>query len=189
MSIRKVAVYPHPCLREECKPVVVANISSQKVQEICQDLIDTMYAKDGIGIAGPQVGISQTIFVVAWEDILAVTQESDLISCSPETVLQKGKALVLINPKLIEETADKEKDKEGCLSFPGIFINVLRGSKATFKAYSVEGTAFEISAQGLLARCLLHEFDHVTGKLLIDYVSHVRKQQILKKLDKYLPLI
>ncbi len=183
MTIRDVVIYPDGRLRKVCSPVPLDVIKTKEFQDLCGDLIDTMYAKDGIGLAAPQIGVNLNIFVIAWAEILGMTARSDLISCAPSSVLQADKALVLINPKIIAKSGPNVVSKEGCLSFPKIFIDVPRAKEAKLSAINVEGVPFEIEARNLLARCLLHESDHLQGQLLADFVGHLKKKMIIKKLE------
>ena len=89
-----------------------------------------------------------------------------------------------MNPEVVDTSAEIQKSDEGCLSFPNIYVQVERPMRATVKAQDLDGNWFELSGEGLLARCLLHENDHLTGKLLVDFVGPLKRQMIKRKLQK-----
>jgi len=126
-------------------------------------MTDTMYAHNGLGLAAIQIGVSRCMFVV--EPRLAGREETD------------GPA-VFINPEVLETSNETERGEEGCLSFPEIYVPVDRPMRAKMRALDLEGNTFEFDGEGLLARCMLHENDHLTGKLLVDYVGPLKRQMI-----------
>ena len=179
MTVRDIVIYPDPRLRQPTQNVFLA-VSAQ-TQQLVVDLIDTMYKYDGIGIAAPQIGVPANVFIV---DLGAmISTDFEYFNCPKRLDLKKP--LAFINPSHVEETTDARTREEGCLSFPGIVLNVARGSKVTIRATNEDGDDFEMAARGLLARCILHENDHITGKLFVDYVSHLKRQMVTKKLSQH----
>src|SRR5262249_19374022 len=135
-----------------------------------QDLVDSMHAENGLGIAALQLGDPRRMFIV--EPKLAGRPEPD-------------PPLAFINPEVIETSEEQQDSEEGCLSFPDIYIKVKRPMRCRVRAMGIDGKVFEIEGEGLLARCLLHENDHLTGKLLVDFVGPLKRQMIKKKLQRH----
>lgn len=150
MSIRKVVKYGEPSLREPSKEV---HKVSQKIKVLVDDLLDTMYAQNGVGLAAPQVGENYRVFVI---DV-----STDKEPLNP---------IVFINPKIIKKSG-AVISHEGCLSFPEAFTDVRRYANVMVKAMDRNGRSFVLEAKDgtLLARCIQHEFDHLNGVLFIDH--------------------
>lgn len=161
MSVLQVVHFPDERLRTVAKPVVDVNAD---IQRIVDDMFDTMYEEEGIGLAATQVDIHQRIIVID------VSEERD-------------QRLVLINPELIEKDGDTGIE-EGCLSIPETRALVPRAERVKIKALDRDGNPFELEADGLLAICIQHEMDHLVGKLFIDYLSPLKRQRIRQKLEK-----
>ena len=151
MSIRKVVKYGTPSLREPSKEV---HKVSQKIKILVDDLLDTMYEQNGVGLAAPQVGENYRIFVID-------------VSTGNEPL----HPMVFINPKIIKKSG-AVISHEGCLSFPDAFTDVKRYANVMIKALDRNGRSFVLEAKDgtLLARCIQHEFDHLNGVLFIDHV-------------------
>ncbi len=158
-----IRLYGDKTLREVAKPVTEF---SDDVNNFIADLVFTMYEKDGVGLAAPQVGRSLRIFVV---DPFWFNEEG------------KKNPLVLINPEFIEFQGDVESD-EGCLSVPNIFEPVKRAEKVIIEGLNENGKKVRYEADGLFARALQHEFDHLDGILFIDKVPKLRRMFLKKKL-------
>jgi peptide deformylase len=126
-----------------------------------------MYAENGLGMASLQLGDNRRMFIV--EPKLAGLAETD-------------PPVAFINPEVVEVSDEQQDSEEGCLSFPDIYIKVKRPMRAKVRALGIDGNMFEIEGEALLARCLLHENDHLTGKLLVDFVGPLKRQMIKKKL-------
>ena len=139
------------------------------VRELYRDLVDSMYAENGLGIAALQIGDPRRMFIV--EPKLAGREATD-------------PPVAFLNPEVLWTSEDTQDSDEGCLSFPEIYIKVKRPMRAKVRAMDLEGNWFELEGEGLLARCLLHEHDHLTGKLLVDFVGPLKRQMIKKKLQK-----
>jgi peptide deformylase len=166
MAIRQVVVWPDERLRQETKPVAEID---ESIRQLYRDLCDTMYDENGLGIAAVQIGEPVKMFLV--EPKLAGRDVNDAPVC-------------FINPEVVWESDEKQLSDEGCLSFPDVFVQVERPMRARVRATGIDGQPFEVEGEGLLARCLLHEYDHLTGKLLVDFVGPLKRQMIKRKLQK-----
>ncbi|MBQ2644178.1 peptide deformylase [bacterium] len=153
MAIRKILKYGDPLLRQKSKEV---SKISKKIQTLAEDMLDTMYANNGVGLAAPQVGELLRMFVI---DV--------------STPKEKYNPIVLINPKIIKKSGAVACN-EGCLSFPEVYTDVRRYKNVTVKALDIKGKPFIIEGKDgeLLARALQHEFDHLDGILFIDHVRN-----------------
>lgn len=166
MSVRPVVVWPDPRLRQPTRKVEKID---EAVKALYSDLVDTMYDENGLGIAAIQIGDPTAMFLV--DPKLAGRAETD-------------PPVAFINPEILWTSDETEETEEGCLSFPEIYIKVDRPLRAKVRAMDLEGNSFEMEGEGLLARCLLHEYDHLSGKLLVDFVGPLKRQMIKKKLQK-----
>ena len=166
MAVRPTVIWPDARLRE---PTVEVTAVDDSVRELYRDLCDSMYAENGLGMAALQLGDPRRIFVV--EPKLCGRAETDPPLC-------------FINPEVLETSDDVQDSEEGCLSFPEIYVKVKRPMRAKVRATGLDGQPFEIEGEALLARCLLHEYDHLTGKLLVDFVGPLKRQMIKKKLAR-----
>jgi peptide deformylase len=166
MAVRPVVVWPDERLRQ---PSIAITAIDESVVALYQDLVDSMYAENGLGIASLQIGDPRKMFIV--EPKLAGKTDAD-------------KPVAFINPEVIWVSEEQQDSEEGCLSFPDIYIKVKRPMRARVRAMGLDGQLFELEGEGLLARCLLHENDHLTGKLLVDFVGPLKRQMIKKKLQK-----
>lgn len=166
MAVRPVVVWPDERLRQ---PSVAITEVDASVLALYQDLVDSMYAENGLGIAALQLGDPRRMFIV--EPKLAGRSASD-------------PPVAFLNPEIIWTSDDTQDSDEGCLSFPEIYIKVKRPMRARVRAMGLDGAWFEFEGEALLARCLLHEHDHLTGKLLVDFVGPLKRQMIKKKLQK-----
>ncbi len=163
MSIRKILHYGEPSLREPSKEV---HKVSKKITELVQDLLDTMYAKNGVGLAAPQIGENVRVFVID-------------VSTNKEPL----NPMVFINPKIIKKSG-AIKSNEGCLSFPEAYTDVRRYKNVMVKALNEHGKSFVLGAKDgtLLARAIQHENDHLDGVLFIDHcMNRFETESILKK--------
>ncbi len=166
MAVRPIVVWPDPRLREETSEV---NGISDEILTLYKDLWDTMIAYEGIGIASPQIGEPVKMFLIDAGVALG----------------EKGAAPVaFINPEIVSTGGEIERNEEGCLSFPNIYVPIERPNQATVRAMGIDGQIFEIEGNELLARALLHEYDHLTGKLMVDFVGPLKKRMIKRKLAR-----
>jgi peptide deformylase len=166
MAVRPVVIWPDARLRE---PSVAVTTVDDSLRALYRDLCDSMYAENGLGMASLQIGDTRKIFVV--EPKLAGFADTD-------------PPLAFINPEVLEVSDELQDSEEGCLSFPEIYIKLKRPLRARLRAMGIDGVTFEIAGEGLLARCMLHENDHLTGKLLVDFVGPLKRQMIKKKLQR-----
>jgi peptide deformylase len=162
MTILNVLRFPDERLRTKATPVVEVN---NDVKAIIDDMFDTMYDENGVGLAATQVNIHQRIVVIDVSE-------------------DKEQAYVLINPEIISHSNDTEINEEGCLSVPGCYAKVDRYTEVTVKALDRDGKEFTLTATELLAICIQHELDHLDGKLFVDYLSPLKRQRIKIKLEK-----
>ncbi|NCN25317.1 peptide deformylase [Candidatus Falkowbacteria bacterium CG10_big_fil_rev_8_21_14_0_10_37_14] len=151
MSILKIITHPNPLLRQISLPFSVAEITNTKTQQFITDMIETMLAKDGVGLAAPQVGQSRRMVVVN----------------------TKQGPLAMFNPEITKKSLLKEWDEEGCLSIPQTFGRVKRPKSIRCQFIDATGKQKNIAAQGLLARVIQHEADHLDGKLFIDFAKDI----------------
>lgn len=160
MAILEIRKYPDEVLKEKSEKIT--NIDAT-LQKLIDDMIETMYKANGIGLAAPQVGISKRLIVV---------------DTSPRD--EKQSLIVLINPEILEYEGEILSE-EGCLSLPGFITRLNRNEKVFVKGMDRKGRELEIEAEGLLARALQHEIDHLEGKLLIDRISPLKRELFRKK--------
>ena len=166
MAVRPVVVWPDDRLRQ---PAVETTPVDDSVRELFQDLVDSMYAENGLGIAALQLGDNRRMFIV--EPKLAGKNEGD-------------PPVAFLNPEITWTSDEQQDSEEGCLSFPDVYIKVKRPMRCKVRAMGMDGQTFEMEGEGLLARCMLHEHDHLTGKLLVDFAGPLKKQMIKKKMLK-----
>jgi peptide deformylase len=144
----------------------ITEFNTPELNKLIEDMFDSMYAARGVGLAATQIGVSKRIAVI---DVSAGEDET--------------KKLVLINPEIIA-TAGKQTGEEGCLSIPGFREPVTRANVVTVRAWNGKGEAFEMTGEDLLARALLHETDHLNGRLYINHVSALKRDLIRRKVRK-----
>ena len=161
MAKRTILEYPDPRLRNKAQPVTQFDAD---LGRIIDDMLETMYAAPGIGLAATQVDVHKRLIVI-------------------DVSKEQNEPLVLINPEILVREGE-ENTEEGCLSFPGIFDEVKRAAKVRVRAQDRNGETFERDYEGLLAVCIQHEMDHIDGKLFVDYLSELKRERIRKKLDK-----
>ena len=161
MALLEILEFPDPRLRTRAKPV--ENVDGKLVQLI-DDMLETMYAAPGIGLAASQVNVHQRLIVID------VSDEND----QPH---------VLVNPTILARDGEIET-AEGCLSIPGFYEPVTRSEQIQVEAIGRDGEPYTLEAEGLLAVCIQHEMDHLEGKLFVDYLSNTKRQIIRKKLLK-----
>jgi peptide deformylase len=158
MAVRKITEFPEPILAQVGKPV---NEFNKELQDLCNDMFDTMYDAEGVGLAAPQIGLNLRLFVMDCDGI-------KLVAANPEIVHTEG----------------EQSGQEGCLSVGKIPAVVVRPMKARLKAQNEKGEWFEREAEGYAARAFLHETDHCDGKLFIDRLPKMRREMVVKKFKK-----
>jgi len=161
MTQLAILEYPDPRLRKTAKPVQVVD---DAVRQLVDDLLETMYAAKGIGLAATQVDVHRRVLVL-------------------DTSEARDQPLVFINPTLLSATG-RAPGEEGCLSVPEIYDKVPRATEIRVRALGRDGEPFEMDAGGLLAVCIQHEMDHLDGKLFVDYLSELKRQLIRRRLEK-----
>lgn len=163
MSLLKIVHYPEPVLLQVAKPVEVFD---EKLERLVSDMLETMYEAEGVGLAAPQVGVSQRIFVMDCTHAAEGDRRFALIN--PEIVMQEG-----------EQTGD-----EGCLSFPGVYSQVKRELRTVVRFHDVKGSVQELDLTDLEARCVLHENDHLDGIVFLDRMSALKREIAKRKINK-----
>jgi peptide deformylase len=161
MAKLEILTFPDDRLRRRAEPVERVD---DGVRQLVDDMLETMYAAPGIGLAATQVNDPRRVVVIDVSD-------------------EKNEPLCLINPEILERTG-VEQMEEGCLSVPGFFENVTRADRVKVRALDRDGEPFELDAGGLLAVCIQHEIDHLDGRLFVDHISSLKRQRIRKKLEK-----
>jgi peptide deformylase len=162
-KLHPVVKYPDPVLNRKGEPI--ADFTPELAQ-LVEEMFDSMYAAEGIGLAAPQIGISRQLTVI---DISFKERPED--------------KLVLINPEVIDRRG-KQVEEEGCLSLPEIHEKVQRDAWVKVRAQNVHGEFFETEGEGLLARAMLHEIDHLNGILFIDRLSRLKRDLVLRRIRK-----
>ncbi len=164
MAILPIRIYPDPVLREVCPRVT--DFGGAALRQLARDMVETMHAAPGVGLAAPQVGLTVRLAVVD----LTVGKE-------PEELR------VLVNPEVLEPEG-KEVEEEGCLSIPGLLDKVERPARVRVRAQDVDGTPFELVAEGWLARAVCHEVDHLDGVLFTDRLRGLRRERAKRQLRR-----
>ncbi|MBW8368768.1 MAG: peptide deformylase [Arenimonas sp.] len=161
MAKLSILEFPDPRLRTVAKPVAQVD---DAMRRLIDDMFETMYEAPGIGLAATQVDVHLCLLV------LDVSED-------------KTRPMVFINPVILE-TEGSQVYQEGCLSVPGIYADVKRADRIRVRALDRDGREFEVDAEGLLAVCIQHEMDHLAGKVFVDYLSPLKREQVRKKLAK-----
>lgn len=159
MRKTKIRIYGDPILRKKSEEIRSFDSS---LSLLVDEMLKTMFQYDGLGLAAPQIGVSKRVAVV----------------------LREKEPIVMVNPTLLETSPDLIDGKEGCLSFPDIYEVIKRPQWVKVKAFNLEGKEYVVEEEGLVARAILHEIDHLEGKLLIDYLSPARRAIIKSKMRK-----
>jgi len=167
--IHKIVKYGDPVLEREGQ--TIEEFGTPELRQFVDDMFESMYAAKGVGLAAPQLGVSQKITVI------------DISGGLNEEGVPPSERIVLINPKIIAKEG-KQVGEEGCLSIPGFREQVRRAKKVTVRAQNVEGEWFERTGEDLLARAMQHEIDHLHGILFITHVSPLKRDLIKRKIKK-----
>lgn len=168
MAIREILTAPDPRLRQASAPVEVVDDS---VRALMDDMLETMYEADGIGLAAIQVNVARRIIVMD----LATEEE-------------EPKPLYFVNPEILDPSEETSLYQEGCLSVPEFYEEVERPSRCRVRFLDYHGREQTIEAEGLFATCIQHEMDHLNGVLFIDHISRLKRDRIIRKLKKELRL-
>ena len=151
-----ITTYGDPVLRRKADPVRKIDTGTKQV---CESMAEAMIRANGVGLAAPQIGVSKRIIVIDLD----------------------GEFHILINPQLVETSEEKDESEEGCLSVPGVEAPVVRKQRACVSGINLDGREVEVEGEGLIARALQHEIDHLNGVLFIDHLSPARRQSLLKE--------
>ncbi|MBU1048764.1 peptide deformylase [Candidatus Bipolaricaulota bacterium] len=155
----ELRTYGDAALRRKTEPIGVIN---DEVRELCKLMIEVMIRENGVGLAAPQIGISKRIFVLDANEEL----------------------YVFINPELVELSEETEESREGCLSVPGVDASVARSSRAVVEGLNVSGERIRLEGEGMIARAIQHEMDHLNGNLYFDHISTARRQSLIKEFQR-----
>ena len=166
MALRRILKYPDSGLRD---PTTEVQEIDDNIRQLVADMVETMYAKNGAGLAAIQLGANVKLFII----------EASITGGDPNDM-----PLVFINPKIEWLSNEKESSDEGCLSFPGVYVPIKRSLKCRARALGLDGKEFVAEAEGLYARAIQHENDHLDNKLLVDYVGPLKRQMIKRKLER-----
>jgi peptide deformylase len=159
MSALKIELLGSELLRRPAKEVAEID---EELRLLVDDMFETMYEAEGVGLAGPQVGVSRRVIVVDIRE-------------------EGSQPFALINPRVVEASGEKEKGDEGCLSIPGVSAAVERSANVVVEGLDLDGHPVRIEGAGLLGRCLQHEIDHLDGVLFIDRLSPLKRRMVLQK--------
>lgn len=162
MALRTIELWGSEVLRK--KAVEVENFG-EEMQTLIDDMFETMYKAEGVGLAAPQIGVSQRVIVVDVQD-------------------EGSEPFAMINPRLIDVGPEREKGEEGCLSIPGLSAMVERATRVVVEGLDRNGEPVRITGEGLLGRCLQHEIDHLDGVLFVDHVSPLQRNMLARKWKK-----
>lgn len=162
MALLDILTYPDPRLHTVAKPVKAVD---ERIRRLVDDMLETMYEAQGIGLAATQVDVHERVIVM---DISETRDEPR----------------VLINPELIEASEEIAVNDEGCLSVPQVYDKVPRHARVRVRALGRDGASYEFDAEGLLAVCVQHEMDHLLGKVFVEYLSPLKRNRIKTKMLK-----
>jgi len=162
MSLLPILRYPDPLLHTVAKPVAEVD---ERIRRLVDDMLETMYANDGVGLAATQVDVHERVIVLDTSDA-------------------RDRPRVLINPELISQSEEMMLGEEGCLSVPAIYDKVPRHARVTVRALGRDGQPYQFDAEGLESVCVQHEMDHLVGKVFVEYLSALKRDRIKTKMQK-----
>ena len=162
MALLPILRFPDPRLHTVARPVATVD---DRIRQLVADMVETMYANEGVGLAATQVDVHECLLVM-------------------DTSESHDEPVVLINPQIVQASAEMHVAEEGCLSVPQIFDKVERHKRVTVRALDREGVSFEMEAEGLAAVCVQHEMDHLLGKVFVEYLSPLKRDRIRTKMLK-----
>jgi peptide deformylase len=162
MPLLNILRYPDPRLHTVAKPVAVVD---DRIRRLVDDMLETMYAAEGVGLAATQVDVHERVIVMDTSDT-------------------RDKPLVLINPEIVARSEEMATNDEGCLSVPTVYDRVQRHARVAVRALDRDGQVFEREASGLMSVCIQHEMDHLMGKVFVEYLSPFKRDRIRSKMLK-----
>jgi peptide deformylase len=162
MALLTILRYPDPRLNTVARPVEQVD---DRIRRLVDDMLETMYASDGVGLAATQVDVHERVIVM-------------------DTSESRDQPLVLINPEIVARSDDMHVSEEGCLSVPTIYDKVKRHARVAVRAWGRDGQTFEREASGLTAVCIQHEMDHLVGKVFVEYLSSFKRERIKTRMLK-----
>ena len=162
MALLTILRYPDPRLHTVAQPVAVVD---ERIRRLVDDMLETMYSADGVGLAATQVDVHERLIVI-------------------DTSEHRDQPLVLINPELVWRSEERVFNEEGCLSVPAIYDKVERHATVTVAALDRQGKPFERRVEGLTAVCVQHEMDHLVGRVFVEYLSPLKRDRIRAKMQK-----
>lgn len=162
MALLPILRFPDPRLHTVARPVAAVD---ERIRQLADDMLQTMYAAEGVGLAATQVNVHERLVVM-------------------DTSEQHDKPLVLINPEIVRRSAEMAVNEEGCLSVPQTWDQVERHASVTVRALNREGKVFEFDAEGLTAVCVQHEMDHLMGRVFVEYLSPLKRDRIRTRMLK-----
>ena len=163
MAVRPIVLYPDPVL---LRPTARVEVVDDDIRTLVEDMRDTMYAAPGIGLAANQIGVGLRVCIV---DLTAGEEDGNLH--------------VFVNPE-VREFEGTEVGEEGCLSFPDVLLDVPRAPRVTVEALDLDGNPFEVTADGLMARAMLHEIEHLDGQTFLRNVSSLKRELVKRQIKK-----
>ena len=174
---RQILTYPNPYLRQATPRV---ERFDAELEALFEEMCVLMHASDGVGLAATQVGESVRLLVLSSYVFLSEAERQEVMEHDGDM----GPDIAVVNPEVIEQSAELILDYEGCLSFPEVYIKVKRPAWVKIRAQRLDGSEFELEGEGLGARAILHEMDHLTGKVMTDNVSFLDRQKALRDHQK-----
>lgn len=165
MTLRPILLHPDPRLKKACAPITQV---TPEVGALAEDMLSTMYDAPGVGLAAPQVGVLQRLFV------MDCVKSDDAVA----------RPMVLINPEITWTSDETSVYEEGCLSIPEHYASVTRPKQVRMRWLGLDGKTHEEEFDDLWSTCAQHEFDHLNGKLFIDHIGPIKRQMITRKMEK-----
>ena len=162
MALLPILRYPDPRLHTVARLVTEVD---QRIRQLVDDMIQTMYAAEGVGLAATQVDVHERVIVM-------------------DTSEQHDRPVVLINPQIVQRSVEMALNEEGCLSVPQTYDRVERHARVTVRALNRQGEVFEFEAEGLAAVCVQHEIDHLSGRVFVEYLSPLKRDRIRTRMLK-----
>ena len=162
MALLNILRYPDPRLHTVAKPVEAVD---DRIRQLVDDMLQTMYDAEGVGLAATQVDVHERVIVM-------------------DTTEQRDHPIVLVNPELVEKSAEMKVSEEGCLSVPQVYDKVERHARVKVRAMGRDGEWFEMECEGLAAVCVQHEMDHLMGRVFVEYLSLLKRDRIKTKMLK-----